>query len=90
MQSTGEADAGRDGALLQVVVDSFPLRDVSWQQYYLSVSSVGLTYYVGQYLGIRPVSGLDSILPVLALFLMLVLGGVYQLYTRVVLLLPAP
>lgn len=82
--------ASREDAILRFVVDSFPLDNVTWQSYYLSVAGVGLAFFIAQFLHVGVVSALDPVLPTIALMGLLSLGGLYQLYTRVVYVAPPP
>lgn len=94
-ESNGRSDAAlptgsHEDALLRFVVDTFPLDNVTWQTYYLSVAGVGLAFFLAQLLHVGVVSRLDPVLPTIALMGLLSLGGLYQLYTRVVYVAPPP
>lgn len=82
--------AAHEDALVRYVVDNFPLDNVTWQSYYLSVAGVGLAFLLANLLHVQPVSGFDTVLPIIVLMGLLAAGGVYQIYTRVVFFAPPP
>lgn len=84
------SNASREGAVVRFVVDNFPVENVTWQSYYLSVAGVGLAFFLAQRLHVALVNGLDPIVPSIALMALLAFGGAYQLYTRVVFFAPPP
>ncbi|WP_101298346.1 hypothetical protein [Halegenticoccus soli] len=81
-------EALTSGRPLRMYVDTFPVAGITWSRYYLGLASAGLVFVLSKYVWVPIVSGVDRSVSILLLFCLLVCSALYQLYTRVNVVLP--